>query len=297
MSDDIKKQWKQRDRVVRAITKDGMFRAAVIHNTKTVQTAQERHHLEPLRSLVLAKALTGVTLMASFLKGEERVVLSLEGDGMVSTVYAEALQVGEVRGYARLNKEPNPEAKSALGEGLIKVQRVLYGNFEPQTGIVELRRGDVSSDLGYYLTQSEQIPSAFIVDVEFGENDEIVTSAGLLVQAMPGAKPEQIFKVYDTLDYLERLSDFIHKGYTPEDILKQIMPGDVDIVGSSPIDFFCRCSLDKFKSMLLTLDYEEILGMEAEKQTELICQYCNAQYNLEAKDFAELKEQLLARRN
>lgn len=293
----MKKQWTERDRVTKCITKDGMFRAACVHNVKCARTAQERHALEPLRALVLARALASASLMASFLKGEERVAIDMSGDGLVRRVYAEALQVGEVRGFASLNSSPNPDANSALGTGLLKVQRVLYGKHDPVMGIVELRRGDITSDLSYYLTQSEQIPSAFVLDVDFDENDVIVQSAGLLIQSMPGARPEDIFRVYDTIDYLGKLTQFVNDGYSTEDILRQIMPTEIDIIDTSPVDFFCRCSLDKFKGMLLTLGYEEIAGMEKEGHSELVCQYCNNRYHLTTEDFDELKTQLLVPRN
>lgn len=293
----VKKAYAERDRVTKCITKDGMFRAACIHNVKTVKTAQERHALEPLRALILARALSGASLMASFLKGEERVALDISGDGLVRRVYAEALQVGEVRGFSTLNADPNPEANSALGKGLLKVQRVLYGKQEPVTGIVELRRGDITSDLSYYLTQSEQIPSAFVLDVDFDSSDNITQSAGLLIQSMPGALPEDIFRVYDTIDYLGKLTQFVNDGFSTEEILRQIMPSDVDMIDTSPVDFFCRCSLERFKGMLLTLGYEEIAGMEKEGHTELVCQYCNNRYNLTEADFVELKTQLLVPRN
>ncbi|MDZ4746810.1 MAG: Hsp33 family molecular chaperone HslO [bacterium] len=295
--DEMKKRWTERDRVTKCITKDGMFRAACIHNVTCVRTAQERHALEPLRALMLARGLTSASLMASFLKGEERIAIDMTGDGPVRRVFTEALQVGEVRGFAVLNSEPDPEAKSPLGNGLLKVQRVLYGKHEPITGIVELRRGDVTSDLSYYLTQSEQIPSTFVLDVEFDDKDIITQSAGLLIQAMPGARPEDIFRVYDTIDYLGRLTQFINDGYSAEDILRQVLPSEVEIMGTSPVDFFCRCSMDKFKGMLLTLGYEEIAGMEREGHTELVCQYCNNRYHLTEADFAELKMQLLVPRN
>jgi molecular chaperone Hsp33 len=225
------------------------------------------------------------------------VVATLEGDGQVRTVYAEAMQVGEVRGYCHLHKEPNDDRTSPLGKGLLKVQRVLYGKREPVTGIVELSRGDVTTDLGYYLTQSEQIPSAFVIDSSFSDDDRIKQNVGLLVQAMPGARPEDIFRVYDVLDVLERPTEFIDRGYTPEDLLRQVLPGEIDVLGSSPVDFFCRCSADRFKSVLLTLGYDEITGMERQGHNELICQYCNERYLLSEDDFTELKEQLLAKRN
>ena len=292
----LKRQWEQRDRVTKGIAKDGFFRAAVIHNSTATRTAQERHRLDPIRAITLARALTGATLMASFLKGEERVVIVAEGDGQVKTVYAEALQLGEVRGYVSQNSNPI-ERDSPVGEGLLKVQRILYGKHDPILGIVELKRGDITSDLSYYLTQSEQIPSAFVIDVAFDENDLIRQSVGLVIQAMPGARPEDIFKVYDAIDYMDRLTEFADKRYSTEDMLQQIMPFDVDIIGSTPVDFFCRCSLDRFKSVLLTLGISEITAMRDEGQNELVCQYCGERYYLSTEDFDQLREQLLAKRN
>ena len=297
MRDELKKKWAERDRVTRAMTSDGMFRAAVIHNPITVRTAQEKHGLDPMSSLILARALTGASLMASLLNGEERVVVRGDGNGQISTVHAEAMQVGEVRGYVKLNATPAEGMTSPLGEGLLKVQRILYGKYEPVTGIVALRRGDVTSDLGYYLTQSEQIPSAFVIDIAYDENNLIKQSVGLLVQAMPGARPQDIFTVYDTIDYLDRLTEFADKGYSPEEILRQVMPSEITVMNTSPIDYFCRCSHDRFKSLLLTLGLEEINGMEADGQNELVCQYCSTKYNMTTQDFADLKQKLLVKRN
>lgn len=294
---DVKKLWTDRDRVVRAITKDGFFRAAAMKSTILTKTAQDRHALEPLRAIVLARALTGAALLASFLKGEERVAVQLEGNGIVSSVYAEALQVGETRGYATLSTDPDPNAVSPLGEGIVKVSKILYEKFEPVTGIVEMRRGDVTSDLSHYLTQSEQIPSAFLIDVAFDDHDHIRQAAGLLVQAMPGARPEDLFKVYDLVDYLGSLTQFIDDGFSPEEILRQVLPGEIDITSHTPVDFFCRCSLDRFKGMLLTLGLEEVNSMQAEGQNELVCQYCNNHYHLSDEDFEDLRQQLLITRN
>ena len=293
----IRKLWAERDRVTRAMTNDGLFRASVIHNTRSVRAAEDKHQLAPISSLVLARALTGASLMASFLKGEERVVITANGDGVVSSIYAEAMSIGEVRGYVTMNRAPNTDRMGPLGEGLLKVQRVLYGEYEPVMGVVQLRRGDVTSDLSHYLTQSEQIPSVFVIDVDYDVNNTIRECAGLLIQAMPGAKPEDLFAVYDTIDYLDRLTSFIDRGYSTEDILRQVMPGEITVVSSSPVDYFCRCSHDKFKSLLLTLGLDELRSMRASHQNELVCQYCSSKYYLSEQDFSEMEERLQASRN
>lgn len=297
MNEDVKKLWSQRDRVTRVITKDGSFRAALIHNPTTTRTAQLKHGLDPIGSLVLARMLTGASLLASYLKGEERVILTAEGDGLIKTVSAEAMQIGEVRGYVALNSSPAVDRDSPLGKGLLRVQRVVYGEHEPVTGIVELRRGDVTSDLGYYLTQSEQIPSAFVIDVAYDGNNVIRQSVGLLVQAMPGATDADIFKVYDAVDYLGRLTEYTDNGYTPEQMLQQILPSDIEVVASAPVDFFCRCSKDRYKAALLTLGLDELLGMRQDDHREMVCQFCSAAYHLTDADFDEMITTLKAATN
>lgn len=297
MHDDVKKLWKDRDRIVRAMTTNGLFRVSVMRSTVLSRLAQEKHHLDPLESLLLARALTGSSMMASFLKGEERITISIEGDGEIAMVYAEAIQVGEVRGYCRRNTKPAATNESPLGSGLLKVQRVLYNNFEPVTGVVALRKGDVTSDLSYYLTQSEQIPSVMIIDVAYDDEQRIRQAAGLLLQAMPGATNEDIFRTYDALDYLGNLTGYLDEGMTLEEVALKVMPSEATIMASTAADFFCRCSMDRFKSALLTLGLDEVEAMHRDGHRELVCQYCNSQYILTDQDFVEMREQLLAQRN
>ena len=122
-------------------------------------------------------------------------------------------------------------------------------------------------------------------------------SVGLLVQAMPGAKDVDIFKVYDAVDYLGRMTEYTDNGYTPEQILRQILPSDIDIVASAPVDFFCRCSKDRYKAALLTLGLEEIIGMKKDDHREMVCQYCSSKYVLTDDDFQELITSLTAQSN
>jgi molecular chaperone Hsp33 len=212
-------------------------------------------------------------------------------------LYAEAMSIGEVRGYVNMNQTPESDRIGPLGDGLLKVQRVLYGEYEPVMGIVALRRGDVTSDLSHYLTQSEQIPSVFVIDVDYNQDETIRECAGLLIQAMPGARPEDLFAVYDKIDYLERLTAYIDRGSSPEDILREVLPGEITIVTSSPVDYFCRCSQDKFKSLLLTLGLDEVQAMRTAGQNELVCQYCASKYYLSDDDFIDLEQRLQASRN
>ncbi len=293
---ETKQRLLNRDRSARAMTTDGNFRAAAIINTQTVHEAQRRHSTDPVASLLLGRALSAASLLATFLKGEERVSIELMGNGVFKKVFAEALQVGEVRGYVELNAHPEVD-NDALGIGLLRVTRVLYGKFEPISGVVALQKSNVSSDLAYYLTQSEQIPSAVRLDVDIDATGAVRHSAGVIVQAMPGAPEESVLKVQETLLAMGSVAEAAAAGLHVEDILRQVMPGEIEIINKTPIDFFCRCSLERYKSILLTLGLEEIQSMYDAMQNELVCHYCNTAYTITDADFEELLSQLRAQKN
>lgn len=300
-TEELKKKFRERDRVYRVLSKNGHFRAVAIKNTEAAKTAQSNHNLDYISAFLLARTLSASSLLAAFLKGEERMIVEIEGNGPIGHIFAEALQVGEIRGYASirdydgLNNIQN--ISDALGIGLLKITRMLYHKNEPIQGIVPLQNGDVATDLAFYLTQSEQIPSAVVLDVDIDDNGKITQSGGLIIQAMPGATDDQIQKVYDSVSQLKSIVKYFEEGKSAEDLLRDFLPFDFDVVSSSPIDFFCRCSKEKFMDKLVTLNMREIQEMKNEGHDELVCQYCNNKYYLEDEDFDKLLEDIQAAKN
>lgn len=297
------KKFLQRDRVVRAITKDGHFRVAAVNLTHTAQTAQERHDLGPLAAVFLGRLMAGSALLSSFLKGEERIILEAMGKGPLARVYTEALQVGEIRGFVE-----NPQATldfsdasvtlgDALGVGLFRVTKVLYDHFEPVVGVVELIKGDISTDLAYYLTQSEQIPSAVMLDAKVDEEGKVESCGGLIVQAMPGAPEQDIVAIQENLRTVTPITDLLKVGYTPEEMMKVTIPMETEEINHARVDFFCRCSIDRFKSILLTLGIDELSSMKEMGQNELVCRYCNEKYEIPDEELEAMIEELRAQSN
>ncbi len=303
MNEELKQRYYHRDRIVRVLSKSGNIRAVAVKSTQTVLAAQEKHELDLLSSYFLGKVLSGAALLASFLKGEERIIVQTEGSGIIQNMYAEALQVGEVRGYVRLQPSvENPlnhihHFHEALGAGFLKVTKFRYNSYEPTTGIVELLRGDVTSDIALYLAQSEQIPSGVRLDVAYNEQGAIIGSGGVIAQAMPGASEAEIERVESLMRELPDLGTLFAHHENPDDILHRILPDGFDVISTTPLDFYCRCSLARFKTVIQTLGIKEVKEMRAEKQNELSCQYCNTKYHLTDEDFSEMIMALEAERN
>lgn len=286
-----KEEYKKRDRIVSALSADGKYRIVVIKNSKAVQTAQKRHELSKSPAFFLAKLLSSASLMASLLKGEERICLTVQGNDAIKTVYAEALQVGEVRGFVQLRESFTESDKTVLDIGVLKVRKILYDKYKPIEGVVELCKGDITTDIEYYYNQSEQVASKVQLYVSF-QDDIIRESCGLLVQAMPGTTKEEVVNLYN--DITERINflELCSKTTMPEEVMDEVLPFSYSIMNKSPIDFYCRCSLEGYKKVLLTLGIEELKSMKEEKNHESTCQYCNENYTLTNEDFDSMIQTL-----
>jgi molecular chaperone Hsp33 len=293
----------RRDRFTRVITNDGKFRSVVVNATKTSRTAQKNHGLDALSGYVLAQGLSVAAALASFLKGEERITLQFDGDGAVSSLFVESLQVGEVRGFVRLAEDAaekvlSGSVASVLGRGMLKVSKILYGHFEPVLGIVAMPPETVAKTVAAYLSHSEQIPSAVIIDTFLDEHDgSILFSGALIVQSMPGALQEDIIGIENRIAGLPRLSVLADEGADAHEILRRVLGTGFDVLATSPVDFFCRCSLERFKTMLISVGIKEVSSMRSEGQNELVCQYCNKHYYLSDNDFDDMLALLKAKEN
>ncbi len=287
-----KEQHLEKDRVLSALSKDGKFRISVIKNTNTAREAQRRHYLPLVPAILLSKALASASLLAVFLKGEERIIIDVSSDGVVSKISAEAIQVGEVRGlveysegHYRFNSENYFEA---VGNGILKVIRILYYEPEPIVGIVELIRGDIASDLSYYFAKSEQIFTIVLLDAVADEEGIIANSCGLVVQSMPGATEKDEIALMTHFESIGKLTDYINPKSDLADVLNRILPWGFDVMKNDRVDFFCRCSKESFIEKLFTFDYNDLIEMKKNGQNELVCRYCNAHYYLTDEDFERI---------
>jgi molecular chaperone Hsp33 len=292
MNEELKQKFKNRDRISKALSNGGKIRAAVIKNTNTSIEAQKRHKLDFISAALLSRLMAGAGLMSSFMKGEERVILEMQGNGPVSKLYAEALRVGEIRAFAEHRSEIEPEKitdfRDAIGIGLLTVTKVVYNENEPTKGIVPIEKGDIASDLVQYFLQSEQIPTALVLDVKLDDDGNVTDSGGLIVQAMPGADEDLLQNISEKLSSGISICDMLNQDKTTEEVLFDILGEEFKPTGTVQTDFYCRCSKDTFKNKVLLLGVNEIKDMKSQNQNELICKYCNEHYYLETEDFDEL---------
>jgi molecular chaperone Hsp33 len=177
--------------------------------------------------------------------------------------------------------------------GLVSVIRDL-GLRENFSGQVAIATGEIDEDVERYLGDSEQIVSALACDAVVGEGGDIGLAAGLLVQALPGSDGAEAVAVAQTLlrggTFAQALAD---KPATAEELIQASIGdalGAVQVLDRRPVRFFCPCSRERARATLELLGEAELGAMILEDgQAEVICNFCNAHYNLDATELEEIR--------
>ena len=289
------------DYLVKAIDKTKNLRLLTITAKDTVAEAQKRHDLWSASSAVLGRTMVGSLLLAGAeLTDKEELTVRLMGNGPVGPAVVTATADLTVKGYVRNphialppKKDGHIDVKKAVGQGMLEVTKDL-GLKQPYTGQVPIVSGEIAEDFAYYLTKSEQIPSAVGLSVFVNPNNTIGEAGGFMLQALPGASDALITKTIKRIEELPALSSSFLDGMTPEDLARKILGTDCKLLEKQDVAFSCDCSKEKYADILATLKTSQLKAMiDEDHGAELTCNFCGNKYNYSE---AELKD-ILAKKN
>ena len=274
------------DYMVRIISETENVRALACVTTGLVDEARCRHGSWPTASAALGRALTGGALLGALLKTGQRLALKFEGNGPLKKIVVEAESNGAVRGYVgapqvhMVTEAGKLDVAGALGRaGFLTVSRDL-GLKEPYKGMVQLYTSEIAEDLAYYLTESEQVPSAVGLGVFVEEDNRVSAAGGFLIQTMPPADERVIERLMEQIGRLPPITQLLREGNTPEQMLEQLFTGiPYMTLEKRMLAFRCTCSREKIEKALISLGREELAGlMEQEDETEVTCEFCGERH-------------------
>ena len=290
----------QIDTLIHGTAAGGTVRCMAAVTTNLVAEAARRHDLWPTVAAALGRTLTGTLLLGSSLKELDRLTVQIVSDGPIGGITAEANAKGQVRGYVRnpeahapYNEKGKFDVRAVVGQGMFYVTREsgydvgLYR--DPYRGSVPLVSGEIAEDFAYYLTRSEQIPSAVMLGVHLQPEPPFVSAAGgLMIQMMPGADEKTIKAIESTVGAMPQATHLIREGARPADLLRAAL-GEIEFepLDEKPVGFRCSCSYERAVSMISSIDRSELESMLREdKGAVMTCHFCNEAYKL---DEAELE--------
>ncbi len=285
-----------KDYLVRIIGRDVNIRGMACVTTNLVDEARRRHGTSPTASAALGRALTGGALLGALLKKDQRVALRFEGNGPLKKILVEADSRGAVRGYVGVPEADLPprngklDVSGLLGrKGLLVVTKDIRMK-EPYSGMVELHSGEIAEDLAYYLTESEQIPSAVGLGVYVERNRRVTAAGGFMVQSFPPRNDELVEEIIGRISKMEPITELLRKGRTPEQVLEDLFEGiPFEFLLRHELSFQCSCSRERVERALITLGHEEIATiLENLGEADVRCEFCLESYHLTGGDLEGL---------
>ncbi|NTV49138.1 MAG: Hsp33 family molecular chaperone HslO [Geobacteraceae bacterium] len=287
------------DQVVRALCLSGGIRILVCNASNLAREICTLQQASATASIALSRGLAGGALMGALLKDGQRTALKFEGNGPLRKMIIEADSDGAVRGCVgnpAADLEVINEKWDVAGligrAGFLTVSKDLGFGGHPYQGVVQLVSSEVGEDLAYYLTDSEQTPSAVGLGATLADDGLVATCCGFLVQALPKADDGEIGKIMARIAELPALSGLLEDGGA-ERIIQDLF-GDIPytVLESHDIFFRCGCGQEKVERALITLGAEELRDMRTkESGAEVICEFCRKEYHLDGAELDNLIKQ------
>ena len=275
------------DQLTKVLAYKDQVRIVIAETQHLVNQAHLKHETWHTSTAALGRTLTGTLLLASNLKGEDRLSVTIKGNGPLGTLFADADAKGNIRGFVEnsnvaleLNNQGKIDVSRGVGlPGSLTVKKFIE-NYEPFAGQVELVSGELAEDFTYYMAVSEQTPSSFGLSVLINPDEDVQSAGGFMVQLMPGASEETIQSLEDAISKVGKLSDYFNQDNPVNSLLAVLCPDkEYKIIDTKEIQFKCSCHRERFEIGLAMLDNADLMEIINDHQgAELRCHFCNQTY-------------------
>lgn len=284
------------DQMIRALCLSGGIRVLACDASVLAREVCSLQETSATATIAMARGLAGGALMGALLKTGQRIALKFEGNGPLRKLLIEADSDGAVCGCAG---DPTAEAEPLDGKwnvagligkaGFLTVSKDIGVGGEPYHGLVQLVSSEIGDDLAYYLTESEQTPSAVGLGATLDEKGQILACGGFLVQALPKAEETELEKIMKNIASLPPLSSMLTES-GPEGVLRKLF-GDIPytVLETHDIFFRCGCSQEKVERALIVMGAKELMDMQAvDSGAAVTCEFCRKTYNFDSNSLEQL---------
>jgi molecular chaperone Hsp33 len=295
------------DELIRAMGLGGRARAIVARTTSTVEELRRVHDPSPEVAAALGRLATGTLLLAATLekvtRREPMITVEIHGNGPAGRLVATASPRGWVRGFAT-----NPQATAPpRADGKLDVAAVVGeqgqlivtrdpGIGHPYRGVVPLFSGEIAKDLAFYLSDSEQTPSAVALGV-FAAPQGVRHAGGLMLQLLPGVSDAEAAELTRRTQEIGLITDSLRDGNQPLDWLQALFGGELQVLETKQVSFRCGCSEERVEAAVKLLGATEVGELLRESRlsaVSLTCEFCRREYPMPTAQLERLLAEVIA---
>lgn len=278
-------------KIVRALSEDGSMLCSAVDSSDMVREMAGMHELSAAVTAALGRVVTVASIMGGMLKYEgDRLTLRINGGGACGTLTAVADYRGNVKCCAGNPKADAPSVEELVGrDGSLTVIKDM-GLKEPYVGQVPLVCGNIAQDVTAYYSESEQLPTVCNMGILFGENGEVEAAVGFMVQIVPPVSDKAVRVLEENLAKMDKISQMLEQRLAPEEIALKALSGlGGEILDSWEAKYFCDCSRERTRGILMALGKTELERLAAEQEeTEVCCHFCNKKYRFSADELLKM---------
>ncbi len=286
------------DKISRIVCNDLNLRIHTVEALDTVNNITTIHDTTPNATYALGRSIMAAALLSGTLKPDSDQTLSLKfsGSGGIKEIYIQVDARGNIRGFVA-----NPQVditdpidsisfSKTIGAGFLTIIKDLQMK-EPYTSMIPLKYGEVAQDVAYYLTASEQIPSAVIIGLQIDQNAKIAAAGGILIQTFPDTPDESIGIIERNIMSMDKsLGELLQQGQDLYSITASLCnSAAIEITDSYELTATCRCNKELLKAVFASISIEELQEMhDKDKGAHVTCTFCKKEYNFDQNELQNI---------
>ena len=257
------------DKIIRFLAYDGKISIVCSDTTELVEEARKTHDLSPLATAAFGRLATITAIMAQEMKNSsDKITVQIKGNGEIGTMLTTANNFPKVKGFVS-----NPHVDLPLNE---------FGKLDVS--------GELADDFTNYFLNSEQRQSAVALGVLVNK-DGVKAAGGYLINPMPDATAEEIYKVEQSIFKAGAISKMLDENLSLLEIAKKVTgDNNVKVVQDNIVPVYeCDCSKESMADGLASIGKTELEDIiEKEGKAELVCHFCNKKYQFSKEELKNI---------
>lgn len=275
------------------------IKGRVVRLGRSVNEILSRHNYPDYISKMMGETLAFTALIGSLMKYEGILTTQMKGEGPLRVLVSDYHQaaadaLGNIRGYASYDEDEilGDNLEEMFGSNGYLAITIDQGKFmERYQGIVRLEGDNITSAAEEYFRSSEQLPTRVMLACEKNAEGEWQAGAIMIQHYARSAEDEHSRDEADTEDHWNTASillgslkseELLDKNLSLQNLLIRLYhETGVRVFEHADVAAGCRCSEDKIRAALTSMDLAELQDIADDGIINVTCDFCTKEHKFE----------------